>query len=201
MTGRRGALQYLYIVASAAVPKYNLFLIIELIAWMSPKQALPTNYIISIYIVIYDVPWCANTWLNFRLRETTLFKARLRRIEGHDLGALYTEPQVLLDSWWSPSTVQKESTWSPSGVDQDSIRSGPGVDQESIWSPSGVHQESTWSPSGVHQEFTRSPFGVHSEYTWSPSGAPSELISDECNRWVLLQCGGKTVTSMIWIEH
>jgi hypothetical protein len=85
VTGRRGALQYLYIVASAAVPKYNLFLIIELIAWMSPKQALPTNYIISIYIVIYDVPRCANTWLNFRSRETTLFKARLRRIEGRDL--------------------------------------------------------------------------------------------------------------------
>jgi len=77
-----GALQYLYIVASA---KYNLFLIIELIAWMSPKQVLPTNYIISIYIVIYDVSRCANIWLDFQSRETTLFKARLRRIEGHDL--------------------------------------------------------------------------------------------------------------------
>jgi len=53
---RRGALQHLYIVASAAAPKYNLFLIIELMAWMSPKQALPTNYIIYIYILIYDVP-------------------------------------------------------------------------------------------------------------------------------------------------
>jgi len=74
----------LYIVASAAVPKYNLFLIIELIAWMSPKQA-PTNYIISIYIVIYDVSQCANIWLDFQLRETTLFKARLRHIEGCDL--------------------------------------------------------------------------------------------------------------------
>jgi hypothetical protein len=57
--GRRGALQYLYIVASAAVPRYNLFLIIELMAWMNLKQALLTNYIISIYIgfmMCLDVP-------------------------------------------------------------------------------------------------------------------------------------------------
>jgi len=85
VTRRRGALQYLYIVASAVVPKYNLFLIIELIAWMSSKQALPTNYIISIYIMIYDVSQCAKIWLNFQLRETTCFKVRLRHIEGCDL--------------------------------------------------------------------------------------------------------------------
>jgi hypothetical protein len=29
----------MYIVASVAVPKYNLFLIIELMAWMSPKHS------------------------------------------------------------------------------------------------------------------------------------------------------------------
>ncbi|KIM77775.1 hypothetical protein PILCRDRAFT_825009, partial [Piloderma croceum F 1598] len=52
---------------------------------MSPKQALPTKYIISIYIVIYDVSRCAYIWLDFQSRETTLFKARLRHIEGHDL--------------------------------------------------------------------------------------------------------------------
>jgi len=52
---------------------------------MSLKQALPTNYIISIYIVIYDVSQCANIWLNFQLRETILFKVRLRRIEGCNL--------------------------------------------------------------------------------------------------------------------
>jgi hypothetical protein len=40
---------------------------------------------ISIYIVIYDMPRCANIWLNFQSRETTLFKARSRRMEGRDL--------------------------------------------------------------------------------------------------------------------
>ena len=50
----KGGITVLYIVASAAVPKYNLFLIIKLMAWMSLKQVQHTNYIISIYIGIYD---------------------------------------------------------------------------------------------------------------------------------------------------
>jgi len=68
--------------------------------------------------------------------------------------ALYTEPRVLLDSCWSPSTVQKESTWSPSGVDQESIRSPSRVHSESMWS---LHSESIRSPTGVYMDSVNTP--------------------------------------------
>ena len=48
----------------------------------------------------------------------------------HEIRALYTKPQVLLNSIKSPSAAHQKSTRSSPGVQPESIKCSPGVHQE-----------------------------------------------------------------------